>query len=260
MKFFRQNREEQIAGNTHERQNRTSRYLLYAIGEIALVMIGILLALQVNDWNARRLDAKKEQMLLKNLQQDFQTNLTELKKIYNRVSRGHQSGVSLLEIIKSEDVIDPAEAEMLIDRVVNSAQSLDLFSGTIDEIINTGSLNIIRDPALRKQLSNWSFYINDTRDDIVIMNNYLFEFLVPSLTERAILRNTSVPSHFEKDLDLPTISKSGFSIDYAKTIRTLEFENQLYNNTLNYMYTLNSYKIVEMYLEKTLQQIEDNIK
>ncbi|MEP1140431.1 MAG: hypothetical protein ABJH44_09395, partial [Balneola sp.] len=43
-------------------QNKVRTYLLYAIGEIALVMIGILLALQVNNWNQNRI----EQELLQN--------------------------------------------------------------------------------------------------------------------------------------------------------------------------------------------------
>ena len=48
IKFFRQFRQRMI------KENRISKYLLYAIGEIVLVMIGILLALQVNTWNEAR--------------------------------------------------------------------------------------------------------------------------------------------------------------------------------------------------------------
>ena len=67
IKFFRK-----IRYNLME-QNKTGKYLKYAIGEIVLVMIGILLALQVNHWNNQRLDAKKEQLILKNLKSDFET-------------------------------------------------------------------------------------------------------------------------------------------------------------------------------------------
>lgn len=48
-------------------QNRVTRYLIYAVGEIALVMIGILLALQVNTWNEGRKRADHEQKVLKEL-------------------------------------------------------------------------------------------------------------------------------------------------------------------------------------------------
>jgi hypothetical protein len=49
------------------KENRVSKYLLYAIGEIALVMIGILLALQVNNWNNERKQTNHEQKILKEL-------------------------------------------------------------------------------------------------------------------------------------------------------------------------------------------------
>jgi hypothetical protein len=42
-------------------QNNTRKYLQYALGEVILVMIGILLALQVNNWNENRKDRIKEQ-------------------------------------------------------------------------------------------------------------------------------------------------------------------------------------------------------
>ncbi|MFT6995454.1 MAG: hypothetical protein ACJA1P_002199 [Maribacter sp.] len=45
IKFFRHIRKQLLS------ENKFSKYMLYAIGEIALVMIGILLALQVNNWN-----------------------------------------------------------------------------------------------------------------------------------------------------------------------------------------------------------------
>lgn len=254
IKFFRHIRKSLLM------ENKTSKYFKYAIGEILLVMIGILLALQVNNWNNNRLDVIKEQMFLKNLQEHFKTNLAEQKRIYIMFTEGYQASVNLLEFIKGDLELTSGDVESLIDNMINKTQSLDMYSGSIDEIINTGSLNIIRDPKLRKQLSNWSFQMDDYRDDIDIMNNYLFGFIIPSLTKKAILRNTKVPSHFTDELEISKISRSGFSIDYHKTLRTLEFENEVYNNTLNYMYSMNSYKVLENYLKETLKLIELNME
>lgn len=55
------------------------KYLLYAIGEIALVMIGILLALQVNNWNEWRKDRVKEKEILVNLAENFELNIEALE-------------------------------------------------------------------------------------------------------------------------------------------------------------------------------------
>ncbi|MBT8323911.1 MAG: hypothetical protein KJO96_01335, partial [Winogradskyella sp.] len=50
-------------------QNKTGRYFKYAIGEIILVVIGILIALQINNWNQHRLNLKKERSMLFEIQE-----------------------------------------------------------------------------------------------------------------------------------------------------------------------------------------------
>ena len=58
IKFFRK-----IRYNLIEK-NRTGKYLKYAIGEIILVVIGILIALSINNWNDSRLENKTEIKIL----------------------------------------------------------------------------------------------------------------------------------------------------------------------------------------------------
>jgi hypothetical protein len=54
MKFFRKIRQRLLT------ENKFSKYLIYAIGEIVLVVIGILIALSINNWNQGRIDKKSE--------------------------------------------------------------------------------------------------------------------------------------------------------------------------------------------------------
>jgi hypothetical protein len=62
-------------------ENKVSRYLLYAIGEIALVMIGILLALQVNNWNEEKKAKDKERQALSEILSDLELNISSLRGI-----------------------------------------------------------------------------------------------------------------------------------------------------------------------------------
>ena len=55
-------------------ENKFSKYLIYAIGEIILVVIGILIALQVNNWNQNRIDSKIEKQLLTELLENLEVN------------------------------------------------------------------------------------------------------------------------------------------------------------------------------------------
>ena len=60
-------------------ENKTGKYLKYAIGEIILVVIGILIALQINNWNENRKLENKKQELIIGLIDDFEENIKELK-------------------------------------------------------------------------------------------------------------------------------------------------------------------------------------
>ena len=89
---------------------------------------------------------------------------------------------------------------------------------------------------------------------------HLITYLIPSLEEKVLLRNIRIPQRLLKNTRLPQISKSNFKLDYSKTIINYEFENQIYFNALNYMFTLNAYKLTEKYLLETLKLIEDNLE
>ena len=78
IKFFRRIRQRLLS------ENKFSKYLLYAIGEIVLVVIGILIALQINSWNQYRIERIEEQTILGQLKEEFENNLIQLEgKIEN---------------------------------------------------------------------------------------------------------------------------------------------------------------------------------
>ena len=59
-------------------QNKTGKYFKYAIGEIILVVIGILIALSINNWNVNRIDKIQENKYLNNIKLDLQKDLSSL--------------------------------------------------------------------------------------------------------------------------------------------------------------------------------------
>jgi hypothetical protein len=68
-------------------KNKFSKYLLYAIGEIVLVVIGILIALNINNRNEEHKLNLKEQGLLKELNLDFKYNQIQLDSLVNVSNR-----------------------------------------------------------------------------------------------------------------------------------------------------------------------------
>ena len=70
IKFFRNIRKNLL------NEGKTSKYIKYAVGEIVLVVIGILIALQINSWNQNRINKISEKLFLKKLM----LNLNSIKK------------------------------------------------------------------------------------------------------------------------------------------------------------------------------------
>jgi len=84
IKFFRHIRQNLIM------ENRTSQYLKYAIGEIVLVVIGILIALQINNWNENRKLNDQFFSILKSVREDLKTDTiiaTQVITYYDTVNK-----------------------------------------------------------------------------------------------------------------------------------------------------------------------------
>ena len=79
-------------------ENKTSKYFKYAIGEIILVVIGILIALQINNWNQNRINDKQEQQILLQLKSEFEENLEELDRKDNMREKMINSAEQLFKI------------------------------------------------------------------------------------------------------------------------------------------------------------------
>jgi hypothetical protein len=80
----------------------TRKYLLYAIGEILLVMIGILLALQVNNWNEHRITRNTEIELLEEINEEFEANKITLKRNINEAKIIVNSRQVIIDVIENE--------------------------------------------------------------------------------------------------------------------------------------------------------------
>ena len=146
IKFFRKIRQNLLM------ENKTGKYFKYAIGEIVLVMIGILLALQVNNWNIKRNNAKQEIALLTQLEKEYEENLKEVnEKIYMR------SGI-IQSINKIFTYIDNGIENIPLDTINKHiartylTPTFDGSNGVTTEIINSGKLYLIQNSELKTHL------------------------------------------------------------------------------------------------------------
>jgi hypothetical protein len=87
IKFFRRLRLDALS------RKRIPKYIAYAVGEIVLVVIGILIALSINTWNTTKVDAKIEQGILKEIANGLDYDLTDI----GHNIEGHKNGLKARE-------------------------------------------------------------------------------------------------------------------------------------------------------------------
>ena len=91
--FFRHLRQRLLS------ENQFGRYMLYALGEIALVVIGILIALQIDTWNEERKSQSEEKAILANLNREFMQNKEALNAVLDLNGKSYESGLNIMELI-----------------------------------------------------------------------------------------------------------------------------------------------------------------
>ena len=101
IKFFRQIRQRLLTENPPAgREGKFSKYLLYAIGEIILVVIGILIALQINNWNELRKTHLQDLEFLNNLKVELSVDISALtarKSQYQSINDNIKNTIKLFD-------------------------------------------------------------------------------------------------------------------------------------------------------------------
>ena len=147
IKFFRKIRQKMLT------ENKFSKYLIYAIGEIILVVIGILIALQINNWNETRQIKKVEKEILYVLLED----LNSAKSYSAQYIENEQSYLDIIEKILHNDSIKT---------ILNNNNTIEYFNkafwdfeikipviNTYSDLKNAGKIAIIQNDSIRDRLS-----------------------------------------------------------------------------------------------------------
>jgi len=98
IKFFRKIRQNLIM------ENKTSKYFKYAIGEIILVVIGILIALQINNWNENKKANITEVYVLKEVLSNLNEDAIILNDIINQRKKAKLSVAKMLNYLQKENI------------------------------------------------------------------------------------------------------------------------------------------------------------
>ena len=257
IRFFRNIRQKLAA------ENKVAGYLRYAIGEIVLVMVGILLALQVNNWNEARKERNNEIKYLKNLKLDLKTDLVNLDSMI--VDR-HNKMVSASRLAELKP---PTTIEELIvfDSLLWNVYGWTSFTprtNTLDELISSGSLNIIKNDSVKFYLLS----IKDINETIVIYrehmrreyDNYLYDRTWPILEIRPFLDfEKTITQKTRINIEISDDKRQQIASQAAIFLKDMTIRNGLKLATMNNFGILKKYESLYAEIEKLINFIDEDI-
>ncbi len=231
IKFFRRIRQKLVS------ENKFSKYLIYAIGEIILVVIGILIALSINSWNQNRLDQLDKKEILSKLHIEFQLNKKILQdyKLINEASMN--SNIALLSLIgESREVLSKQNLDSLFYETYQGYE-LAFTENATKNIVEGGYLNLFKNEEMTTLLNQWNSLseIRETRLNKLDSwtNGYAIPYLIPYISFKEMDANAN----------LRWSGKSKVKPDYYPLFQKVEFEN-IIENSLWHQQNLN-YRLEE---------------
>ena len=145
IKFFRKIRQRLLT------ENKFSKYLLYAIGEIVLVVIGILIALQINNWNEHRKSRLQEVNILTKLDTDLKANLIEIKGLKDMTEKRIKASHTILNYFEEHKAIDDSLKHSF--ELINSDDLFNNANTTYKYIENQG-VNILSNDSILSKITS----------------------------------------------------------------------------------------------------------
>lgn len=196
------------------RQSKVGSYLGYAFGEIALVVIGILLALQINNWNENRQNRNKEKLILQELHQEMLQNREQLDIVLNNHRNSFHAADKLFKLmpIHLKDINKDSIYHCLY--FISYTYTYNPSQTVINSMVNNSSFNIISNDTLRKLLIGWKDLVEDYQEEEIRATTNYINHLKP---------------YEKKHFIYPTLELEYSSLDDPRVnlsfLESLEFEN-----------------------------------
>jgi len=234
--------------------NKTGKYLKYAIGEVALVVIGILIALQVNNWNEERKFKKEGALIKQELYTEFLDNRTVLKERIMALEDANRSVRKVLSYVnKDYETLQEVNMDSLISSSLKYG-NYNPSNSTILELIGSGKLSLITNKLLKKNLYNWLQLLKDSDEDFKNQDQQATTLLMPYLSKLISTKNLNVYDNMNI-----TETSQLFSGDYSYIFHDLEFEN-LYQNKLFWnLIMVNHYKELDTLAVAIINQTDGKV-
>lgn len=215
--LFRRIREKLIASGS------VSKYLLYAFGEILLVVIGILIALQVNNWNEKRLVGEEVNAIVLNLNSEFSDNLELLNNDLLRIDSVLYGLEEILELtLEKNNSIGQQELNELLETTFTTP-TWSPSSVVVEELKYSGGFSRLNDETLKRLLFDWERHYLNQQTTLEGYNTYAEKYI------EYITLNGSVRTLDAISGTIPGLKPSNIAENNLRMLRDPLFENRIDN-------------------------------
>jgi len=235
-------------------RNKASAYLRYAVGEIILVVIGILIALQINNWNQDRINHRQEVIILKSLK----TEMTENQALLSAVIKKHSKVLKLLMALNANISPDPNDiSDSTFDSLMFGLGWLPHYSpkdGVINSTINSGKITLIKSNELSSKLSSWNSLLNEYNNAYKWTERDFFEQVLPYIKEKYPLKR--MLKYFGNEI------KASSKFDYSKNklLSDIGFESLVSNRIIDARDLLASAREIYKFQDEIIALIDIELK
>jgi hypothetical protein len=250
--FFRKKRKKMAD------DNKALKYTRYAIGEIVLVVIGILIALQINNWNERRKIQSNQEKYLTLIKTEAENNLKEIRNTKNAVSEMKMKQIVLYNLINvKQDTVTENHLSESLFRIISNVYRFKYENSALSDLKSSGNLKNVLNDSLRKYLIALEPLVIEVQGQEEAVVNLRYE-VINYIKENGSLKVIIDQNEVEERLGLPKLPKSKRSnIDLLGEV---EFENIL----INYIGVTNNiislqYPEMENHLNKVMEIIEKEL-
>ncbi|MDC6384175.1 hypothetical protein D2V93_12110 [Flagellimonas taeanensis] len=243
LKFFRKIRRGLIA------EKKVGNYVLYAIGEIVLVVIGILIALAIDNANEDSIKHKKEQVYLIGLKKEFETSQNKLKTLISVNKKSYEDSKTIIGFMQDPNGL-PNEAELA--NLLYNAFAFDISynpnNSLLEEMINSGSLKDLSNPQLRVLLTNWISNLDDISKQEAMLDHERDQIINMFRTNENSIKTIYDLTGVSSDLGLPIATEQ---LSNLALLQSTEFENNLL------MFILTSITTETMHYAPLMQSMDE---
>ena len=238
-------------------KNKTGKYFKYAIGEIVLVVIGILIALQINNWNELKKQRNEAQTFINRLSEEVSQNIELTNREISLEQNQVEKTKSLLEMFSwPQDKISSRAIDSLIFAIMSS-NSLDIKTGTLEEGLNTGQVSLLTNGELKQKLYSLPSVFDEIKRLETLESEDINDNMVPYMYDHMNFKNMdNAFSEFSK-----TLGPSKFkTIENKKLLNSLKFENLVDNRFYNTNQSLVNYKELLINLKSIKKLLDEPFK